>query len=101
MEKKLATIAFPYNHDCDPNGARKTLDETIGDEIRKHPGVRNVTITVTAEGDDPSWEICVVTVLLLFAVPVISIAIGGYAGQRLLFSDIVVLWVYALAKACA
>lgn len=108
MAKELVSFAFHYNPErgtgvyYDPRYAGKTFDEVIVAALQAHPTVRNVTITVTTdEEDDPipaSFDLYIVTILLIFVIPIVALAIGGDAGLRLLFADLVTMWVYALAR---
>ena len=123
MAKDLVSFAFHYNPErgtgvyYDPRYADKTFDEVIVAVIQAHPTVRNITITVnyppltqgasclsevtTDEDGDPIpsvFDLYIVTILLIFVLPIIALAIGGDAGLRMLFADLVVMWVYALAR---
>lgn len=57
-------------------------------------------MTTDEDGDPiPSvFDLYIVTILLIFVLPIIALAIGGDAGLRMLFADLVVMWVYALAR---
>jgi hypothetical protein len=57
-------------------------------------------VTTDEDGDPiPSvFDLYIVTILLIFVIPIIALAIGGDAGLRMLFADLVVMWVYALAR---
>ena len=109
MAKEIVSFAFHYNPDegtgiyYDPRYTGKTFDNVIVTAIQAHPAVRNVTVTVTADEEEgepaPSLSgLYLVTLLLIFLVPIVALAIGGDVGLRLLFADIILVWAYALAR---